>query len=447
MRRWLAAALLALVAPLVPLACDSGRLVGGECRKGLTDCDGKCVSLPDDADNCGSCGNTCPAGEACIAGVCEGEADGGADASMDGATDAADGATDGSTDGGDASLDGGDASMDGGDGSTDGGGDGSTDGGGDGSTGDGGGDGSTGDGGQCTPPFDRPTACGDCNTQCSGATPVCAPVDGGFACVPLCDPPLTNCGGMCVDTNTDPRHCGMCFNVCPSGICQAGMCVGATSGHIVVACADYRQSFQSSPQTTLLGNAIFLAPKNPVRVLAYEEFANETVTTQVDQTIDWAGQARGRTATITKASSAGQVTADLNIFDYEALLIYDQQFGNAGLLSNRALAMQMAIDQFARAGGVVVVLGGPGGAMDRFVTDANLLSVSGQTDITFDVVQNVAPADAIGINVLSPFIALNRTCTWTTSTPSDPTTVWVVTDQPGDGGTAAPVVVHRVITP
>ena len=43
----------------------------------------------------------------------------------------------------------------------------------------------------------------------------------GGACACL----KTECSGECVDTSTDPSHCGMCSNVCPIGAsCAAGTC-------------------------------------------------------------------------------------------------------------------------------------------------------------------------------------------------------------------------------
>lgn len=40
----------------------------------------------------------------------------------------------------------------------------------------------------------------------------------------VCDPPLVNCGGSCVDLNNDPQNCGSCGFPCPSGICIGGVC-------------------------------------------------------------------------------------------------------------------------------------------------------------------------------------------------------------------------------
>ena len=41
-----------------------------------------------------------------------------------------------------------------------------------------------------------------------------------------CGPDLTECSGVCVDTDTDPGHCGGCDSPCESDeVCSAGTCV------------------------------------------------------------------------------------------------------------------------------------------------------------------------------------------------------------------------------
>ena len=43
---------------------------GGVCPTGQTRCNGECVDLDTDPDNCGACGNACGAGEPCADGIC-----------------------------------------------------------------------------------------------------------------------------------------------------------------------------------------------------------------------------------------------------------------------------------------------------------------------------------------------------------------------------------------
>ena len=52
-------------------ACEDGVCVGPECDAGLTECDGACVSLQFDEANCGSCGEDCGNG-LCFFGQCVG---------------------------------------------------------------------------------------------------------------------------------------------------------------------------------------------------------------------------------------------------------------------------------------------------------------------------------------------------------------------------------------
>jgi hypothetical protein len=45
------------------------------------------------------------------------------------------------------------------------------------------------------------------------------------------------CGGLCVDTNTDPNNCGSCGNICPpeNPICEEGECVPEASTLVLFA--------------------------------------------------------------------------------------------------------------------------------------------------------------------------------------------------------------------
>jgi hypothetical protein len=422
-RRWKTEGALLLaafaMAILVPGACTDGGVVGGECRTGLTECNGDCFDTTSDDKHCGSCEHVCAAGVSCVAGVCGGDGSAGA------------GGTGGNS--GDAEVDG--SGTDGGDGSA-----------GDGSAGDGSiTDGSTNDV-ECLPPFDTPAQCGDCNTQCTGATPLCSPIDDTFQCVALCDPPLVACGGQCVDTTSDPNHCGACFNKCPSGICQDSKCVGATSGHIVVLCSSYQQNFQQSPQTTIIGNAVFLPPQNPVRILAYAEHSPANIETSVNQAIGWAAQQKGRTFQTTAANTAAMVQSELVKTKYEVLLVYDQTTAPAGTLGPAGTSWASAIANFVAVGGVVVVQSGGGGTgdMKSLLTNAGLLTVTAQTNIDGSLLYNQAPFDALGVNVISPYVAQTSTCTLTTPTPPGSNLVFVVTDAAPDAGAGNPVVVHRI---
>ncbi|HET7539305.1 MAG TPA: hypothetical protein VFK05_05515 [Polyangiaceae bacterium] len=301
---------------------------------------------------------------------------------------------------------------------------------------------------ECVPPvFDTPEACGACNAACPQTKPTCSPDSmGSYKCVLLCDDPLKECNGKCVDFNIDADNCGSCGNVCLSGICQGGNCVGAKDGHIVLACMNYQNAVTNSAANTLLGNAVLLPQPKQVRILAYTEFASAASRAKVDQHITTAAAARGRSVVITPLTKYTSASATLSIADFDEFLIYEQDMADPGVLGTVGTVWQMnsVLNSFAAAGGVIVGLSGGSFEMDQFFTNAQLLDVSGQTDVTGSFLYNRASLDSVGNNVISPFSALPDSCTFTTTTVPDQTTVFVVRDAAND--MASPVVVHRAIT-
>jgi hypothetical protein len=306
---------------------------------------------------------------------------------------------------------------------------------------------------ECLPPHNVPSHCGDCDTQCREPNPLCELRDGSYVCVPECDPPLVECQGRCMvdpdDFLSDPQHCGECGNDCPSDICQNGQCVGARYGNVALICSDFNSATSNSSPTTLLGNAVFMPATNPVHVLAYTRGAAAAAVNRVNQVITWAGDARGREAEITSATSVSAVTSNLNVDDYQVLLIHDLDQATSGDPAAAAAAWDNAsvLSSFTRAGGVILVLdGGDGTAeMHELISGGNLLAINGQTELaTGDFVWNQAPFDVLGSNVLSPFLGTSHTCTFDTNVASDNETIFVLTDDE-EGG--APVAIHRVIAP
>jgi hypothetical protein len=86
--------------------------------------------------------------------------------------------------------------------------------------------------GVCTAPADPAAArscvfrsgensgqCGDCTLNVpAGATPVCGPASCDFAC----GAGLSKCGSKCVDLNSDSKNCGACDRAVAAGNCQPG---------------------------------------------------------------------------------------------------------------------------------------------------------------------------------------------------------------------------------
>jgi hypothetical protein len=80
-------------------------------------------------------------------------------------------------------------------------------------------------GGDCVDTSSDPNHCGGCGVLC--------PVEQGLQCVDSvcvgdvdCPPGLVDCGGgACVDLTSDPFNCGGCNVVCPTGDCIASSCI------------------------------------------------------------------------------------------------------------------------------------------------------------------------------------------------------------------------------
>jgi hypothetical protein len=140
------------------------------CQPGLSNCNGVCVNLLTDPENCGACGHSCPPGYQCIAGQCSEAAY----------------CWDGLKNGQETDVD---------------------------------------CGGTC-PQCSNGRAClcdADCRDGICRADGICAPFP--------CQPPFTNCAGTCVTLQTDPENCGACGSICPAGsLCINGECTIDSDG-------------------------------------------------------------------------------------------------------------------------------------------------------------------------------------------------------------------------
>lgn len=442
-----------VAAATIPGACGHDGIVGGSCRKNLSNCSNRCVNLDTDSDNCGRCGKRCPAGIDCIKGLCGGVGEGGW------------GGEDGYAGGGNHRRDGGpsDTDIDGGT-QTDGFvefdvnyPDGSSGGATNSTASSGGSSGSVASAGStslpvdiCTPPYDTAQHCGECHHVCTYPNRVCAPVEGAYNCVPLCDAPLVECNATCVDLNSDSDHCGSCNSACPSAICQGGKCIGARAGHIVVIGMNFRETTPDAQPTYLLGNAVLLPRFEPVKILAYTEFADPGVVAAVDATIGWAATSViGRNYTTTRVSQPQAVNEQLKKPDYDTFLVYEQSLAPSGTLASYGTQWAKTLESFSHVGGVIVVLSGSSGTkeMPQFLTNGRLLEVSAETAISRTHIFNRDQGDSIGTGVLDEFLAPWDTCTFETPAPSDSSTVFVVTDDAPTAAEQRPVVVHRIAIP
>lgn len=394
-RTLFAAALTLAVAAIASGGCGSDNaIVGGDCASGYT-----------------NVGNECVLADASIA------TEGGADVLNADAKDVSNDTSDAAKNDGEAGPPG-----DGGDGGV----------------GDGG-DGGNGEGGVCVPPFNSPDYCGDCNTQCTGNTPICSPVDGGYACVPFCTPPLVNCGRQCVDTQTDGFNCGSCFHVCPTFICKAGQCSSGLNGDLVVIGHDYATTIPNSgSQQMVLTNSVFLRSRNPLRLLSYERYAANAAVNRVIGILQGHGGVQ-----ITHTNVDGDIPSMLSTANFDALLVFDQTQAPAGALGTLGASWATRLQSFTAAGGLVVVLNGGAGntaEMPQFITGTGLLNVTAQTTLAQGtVVQKNAPGDAVATNVSTQY-GVTRNSTRMATDPAAPPTLDYVFIEPAS---TQPTVIHK----
>lgn len=441
------AAVLFALAASVPLGCTETGVVGGECRDGALLCDGLCVDPMTNEEHCGSCGSQCDAGERCDSGRCGDGSGGSAGASNGGGAGEGANAGGSSGDGGGAEAGGGGTAGSAGAGEGGNGADAGR-----GGTAGSAGNGATGGSAGCAA-IDVPESCGTCGMACPASAPLCTPIEpSGFECVPLCEEPLVACSGQCVDLMTDPENCGSCGHVCPSGICEDGICAGSNVGHVVGLCFGYSQPVNANnppPHAVILSNAVFIPLRNPVRVLVYNEFTPSANRTSLRQILDAIADLRGREYSITNAPSGADVADELDIRDYDVFIVTDQPLAPAGALG--ALGTEWAdsgvVDTFARAGGVVILSSSGTGAreMPELYTNADLLDVSEENDISGETVYNNDATDVLGSNVLNLFLAPQGSCTFTTRETERDDLKFVVTD--AQDGTGEPLVVHRFVSP
>ncbi len=254
-----------------------------------------------------------------------------------------------------------------------------------------------------------------------------------------CQPPLVNCGGQCVDTQTNFSHCGWCFHYCPTEVCVDGECTGGPTGHFVIIGMDYQQSHV--PTKTLLGNSVFLSSDDPVRILDFRQYAGSAQAAAINNIIASEATARNRTYGLQSVSFVSLLPTMLASGDYDVFLFHHQASAPSGVLANMGASLAAPLASFAETGGVTVVLATNVGTseMADFLTTANILATTGFTDVTGQLGYNQALIDAVGVGVQAPFLAKPTTCSLATTEQPGPTLSYVLVT-----AAAEPLVVHRV---
>ncbi len=144
--------------------CSAGMCVSGACAPGKKDCGGSCADVQKDPNNCGDCGKVCnvASGQACDNGYCK-----------NGCTQP-----------------------------------------------------KVSCGGACVDLTNDALNCGDCNKPCTKGQ-VCS----GGMCLSNCPMGLTNCGGSCVDIKADFNNCGACGTSCnDNNVCTFDSCIQGMPG-------------------------------------------------------------------------------------------------------------------------------------------------------------------------------------------------------------------------
>jgi hypothetical protein len=263
-----------------------------------------------------------------------------------------------------------------------------------------------------------------------------------------CDDGLTLCSGTCVDTTSDPLNCGSCGVVCPSLLCSNSKCVGAVPGSYVVVGHDYGGSY-SAAQARVLGNALLITPASTIRVRSYEQYAASGAVSNVKAILNAAAAGAGRTITYTVATLPSEVSSGMTALNTDVLVVYDQSTAPTNTLAGIGTGWATTLANFAHVGGVVIVLDGQGGPepqMPELIKSASILDVLSDSTVAQGTpLVVVAPADAVGIGVVSPYGAAKRSVNFACNEPNTGNVTYVVQDPTNDAGPTQPVVVHKVV--
>lgn len=249
-----------------------------------------------------------------------------------------------------------------------------------------------------------------------------------------CSSPLVLCRGACIPVDTDGANCGACGKICPSNICVAGECQGATPGDVILIGHDYASAPIQSAQAKVLLNAVSIPTTDPIRILSYDIGADPASVADAHGIVT-AG-VRGRSVSFSPATDADLMSPSL-AQSYDVVLIHDGAGAGAAALGQ---SWKAALVAFAQKGGVVVALDGAHAHAPELVTGAELFSVASHTTLPGGSHLIVAaPSDVVGSQVLSPYASFGTSVSFAATLDADTTVV--VRDET----TTLPVVLHRVV--
>jgi hypothetical protein len=284
---------------------------------------------------------------------------------------------------------------------------------------------------QCVDISLDPENCGDCNNIC--ASGVCIASD----CL-ACEAEESVCGQQCLNLATDPDNCGACGNPCMSGLCSNGLCEAAGTGRAIVIGHDYLKNRPA--MNRILGNAVFLWPVNPVRLLVYEGSANAAAIAGADAAIAQVARATGRQSVRT-AAAATEVPALLAATDvFDVFLIYGQELADDASLVQLGVDWSDALLAFMTSGGTVVLLdaayAGNSGTC-QILARPDLFPLTRAASTTGDVCTVIAHGDALATGLPKTYLCERNSTSFVVSNVSA-----TITPVVEDSGLA--VVVHRI---
>jgi len=244
----------------------------------------------------------------------------------------------------------------------------------------------------------------------------------GFGCAQS-DPPtseattveaVTATCAATVDYNADPLNCGVCGNVCASGLCYWGVCADDRAGHIFVIGNSYRKSNPSWDR--VLGNAVFLRESAKVNVVVYRGTTAADINTGTSNAISRAASILHRVVVKTGITNSAAVQTSLPTAD--VFVVEGQPQLDDTALGALADEWSLPLDDFTRGGGVVIVLDAPSAknhgtqqvlgqlmSMTRAADVGTLGSVSAATDQAVGRVPlTFALADSVGYTSPSGFV-------------------------------------------
>jgi len=213
-----------------------------------------------------------------------------------------------------------------------------------------------------------------------------------------CAAPTVLCHGACISVDSDPRNCGACGRICPSNICVAGVCQGATPGDVVLIGHDQASTWSGSVQGKVLSNAVGIPTTDPIRVLSYEWPVDSSVTTNTRNVLKT--NINNRKIEFTYATPDHIDSMSLYA-SYDVVLLHGAPSANGASLGGRWAS---SLQKFTKSGGVLVAIDNGDAEMPELITGTGLLSVGWHTKLANGTQLIVtAPNDSVGSKLLSPY--------------------------------------------